>query len=227
MTKTIFRFPDKLADAKEKTISKVRAAVVPVSFGAGASYVSSKLLQKGLFSGDTPEGLRSLVELGSPYFYFALGMDKRFSGRTFFDFEDPKTYSLNMELGFNWYLRHPSSIGDLPPSAVFRAVSSAPGNFVVYDCSRMQRSDLVKQVLAEMDVIYIVVDPLPSKLMEGQSVFDDLRASFPESKIVVNKFNRGIHKGELARFLGTSNYFTLDAVPYESLCKAEFNCNLI
>lgn len=222
----LFRIPNRLYDEAAKEEARLRIAVVGASSGAGASYVSSVILRKGPFSGIAPDGLRSLAELGTPYFYMALGMDKRFAGRDFYYYEDSGPLRLNMELGYNWYLRAPES-GPASAASMFRAAYTAPGGMVVFDFSGLQTSEQLLPLLAVMDVIYLVIDPLPTRLIPAQDVIDRIRVHYPEAELVVNKFNRGIHRGELSRFLGTSDFFTVDAVSCEALCRAEYNCSLV
>lgn len=222
----LFRIPNRLYDDEAKAEAKLRIAVVGASPGAGASFVSTVVLRSGPFSGMAPEGLRSLVELGTPYFYTALGMDKRFAGRNFYYYEGEGPLKLNMELGYNWYLRAPES-DPASAASLFRGAYAAPGNMVVFDLSGLESSEHLLPLLGVMDIIYLVIDPLPTKLIPAQDIMDRIRTHFPKTEMVVNKFNRGIHRGELSRFLGTSAFFTVDEVSYEALCRAEYNCSLV
>lgn len=222
--KELFRFPDAAEDSSPSFPGRLKVAVVPAVSGAGASFVSAQILQSGLLAGETPPGMRTLVELGNAYFYVALGMDKRFKGRSFFDYSSRKKYEKNTELGYNWYLRIPGKPAP-PQTAIFRAVALAPGDMIVFDCSGLEGEALLWDVLPEMDIVYLVLDPLPTRLIAAADFIEDMRSK-TDCELVVNKFCKGIHRGELSRFLGTSNYHTVDAVPFENICRAEYNCVL-
>ena len=226
MKKSIVRIPDLSADKDPGTPEPYRLAVVGMCRGAGCSFVSARVLKNGLYEGHTPEGLRTLCELGSPYFYLALGFDRRFAGRKLCGFSSHGRHELNMEMGYNWYVRRPLET-QIKGSEVLRSFYSAAGSFVVYDCSGLCGEEVLFDILEESDRIYLVVDPLPTKLISSQGLFDEIRTSFPSSEIVVNKYGKGIHKGELAAFLGTRSYHVEGFMPIEMIYKAEYNCVLV
>jgi len=221
---SLFRFPNIQQKIIKDKGEVVKAAVVPCINEAGASYVSAKLVKEGLIAHHTPSGMRSLVELGNPYFYEALGMEKRFAGREFFEFESAEKYCLNMEFDINWYLRKKWTSMD--SASLFKVVSMAPGNLIIYDCSGIQNESVLEKILCEMDVIYLVIDPLPTKLFRSEAFIRDFKRKYPKAILVVNKFNKGVHRGQLSAFLGTGNYYTVDAVDLSHIYMAEFNCIL-
>lgn len=226
MLKKLCRIPDTVLDKRSEASEPFRLAVVGACRGAGASFVSSRVLQGGLYEGHTPDGLRTLCELGSPYFYTALGFDRRFAGRTLHGYSSHGKHELNMEMGYNWYVRKPdeTSVGD---REVLRCFYDAAGSFIVYDCSGMAGHDVLDDVLAEADKIYLVIDPLPTKLISSQLFTERIRVSFPKTELIVNKYAKGIHRRELASFLGTRDYHTEAFMPAESIYRAEYNCILV
>lgn len=223
MPEKLFRFPDRSLDTNAEFIPKIKVAVVSACSGAGGSYVCSQILKNGLISMKTPSGLRSLIELGKPYFYVALGMEKRFLGRRFFDFASGGKYETNIEMGINWYVRKPGS--ELSPMNAIKAVSMTPGSLLVFDCSGAGE-ELVLSILPEMDMVYLVLDPSPVKLLESEGYIEKIKNYSPKYTLIVNKYSQGIHKGQLSAFLGTQNYEVLPAVDLKSLHKAEYNCVL-
>ena len=66
MENRIIRIPDISADKSPGTAEPFRLAVVGACRGAGCSFVSARVLKNGMYGGHTPEGLRTLCELGSP-----------------------------------------------------------------------------------------------------------------------------------------------------------------
>jgi len=222
--KQLFRSPNRADDPKRVFSERLCVLVLSSCSGAGASYVSSQILKNGLFNHYTPAGTRTLVELGKPHFYDALGMDKRFCSREFYDFESGGKIMLNMEMGYNWYLRRNSQ--KLDDTILFKMAAMAPGNLIVFDASFCMENEAIFKLMPEMDIVYLVIDPFPSKLLSSWEYIKKVKEKCPKAIFVVNKFNKGIHKGQLASFLGTQNYYEVNEVSLEYLCKCEYNCNL-
>lgn len=206
----------------------LRIAVVPASEKAGASFVSGLLARH--LSGVTERRL-TLAELGRPYFYISLRMEKRFVMRRFIPYcellKNGKSLRElnNVEEGINWALLRPGKDQSPPPAELFRFIYNVPGDIIILDCSGLER-DKAMNVMAEADRKIIVVDPLPTKLMEYYSFLSELRLKFGDAVYVANKMNRGVHINEFARFLGTKNYIPLPAVKTEHIYKAEYACIL-
>ena len=79
-------------------------------------------------------------------------------------------------------------------------------------------------ILPEMDAVILVIDPLPSRLISTYSKIERLLITISGIIPLVNKMNKGVHRGEVARFLGTKYFCTFPFVNPENLYKAEFNC---
>ena len=131
-----------------------------------------------------------------------------------------------MEMGYNWYVRRPGET-EVSDREVLRCFYGAAGSFIVYDCSGLASYDVLDDVLGEADMIYLVMDPLPTKLISSQPFAERIRESFPGTELVVNKYAKGIHRGELASFLWTRDYHTEPFMPAEDIYRAEYNCNLV
>jgi len=206
----------------------VKIAVLPASPGAGASFVSGIT---ALMLSQTTKLKVTLAELGHPYFYQALGMEKRFVVRNFIPYREllksgKSVRELdNYEEGINWALLRPGKDEAPPPAELFRFIYNVPGETVILDCSGLDRESMVN-VLAEAERKIVVVDPLPTKLMENYSFLGDLRLKFPDAIYLANKMNRGVNKGEFSRFLGTKNYISLPALDTDLIYRAEYACVL-
>ncbi len=225
MKKNLIRIPDSFSDRESEAKEPFRLAVAGACPGAGASFVSARVLQEGLYDAHTPEGLRTLCELGKPYFYFALGFERRFAGRRFCSFSSHGKHELNMELGYNWYLRKPEE-KEAEDREIMKAFYNAAGSFIVFDCSGLCGREVLFDVMDGSDLVYLVVDPMPSKLVGSRDFIDAVRERCPSAELVVNKYCRGIHRRELAAFLGTSDYHTEGFMEAERLYRAEYNCVL-
>ena len=217
------RLPDRAADRNAESREPCRTAVVGACRGAGASFVSLRVLTKGLFGERTPSGLRTLCELGTPYFYLALGFDRRFAGREFYGFSSHGRQELNMELGYNWYVKGTEET-EMSERDILRNLYGAAGDFIVFDCSGLNDMPVLADVLSEADRIYLVVDPMPTRLIASGDFIGKTLEMFPKTEIVVDRYAKGIHRGQLRAFRGTGNYHTVENVPIEKLYRAEYNC---
>ncbi len=206
----------------------IKIAVVPASGEAGASFAAGLTAMR---LAEISSLKVTLAELGHPYFYQALGMEKRFIVRSFIPYREllkngKSVRELdNSEEGINWALLRPGKDDAPPAPELFRFIYNVPGELVVLDCSGLDRETMVN-VLAEAEKKIIVVDPLPSRLMENYAFLGDLRLKFPDAVYIVNKMNKGVHRAEFSRFLGTKNYISIPAVDQEYIYRAEYACIL-
>jgi hypothetical protein len=77
-----------------------------------------------------------------------------------------------------------------------------------------------------MDAVICVVDPIPSGLIPAASEIERLRLKCPRGIWVINKMNRGVHRGELKRFLGGVDWIEIPYLAPEHLYRAQYNCVL-
>ncbi len=223
-TGTLSRTPARnLAGGVPSAAGNVRIFAVPAGARSGASFITG-LLAALLKS----RGRTSVVELGSPYFYTALNMEKRFSERGFELFREQLRsgkrlgYPFNREEGVNWYLRAPSDRTPLRPDECIRLFSGLPGEYVIFDCSGLAESTL-RYFAGEADVIFLVFDPLPSSLLSATAFSEELLCD-ERCVPVMNRMNRGVHKGELKRYLGNRKVISVPFVKPELIYRAEYDC---
>ncbi len=216
----LFRSPISFRENKAEGSRKI--AVVPAEYGAGASFVAA---QTAMHLG----GRVTLAELGNPYFYLSLDMEKQFCGRQFSFFEEcsDKSYSEieNTLFNINWLVRRPDAEGDVEYKRLLKLLSFPPEGSLILDYSRVCE-DMVIESLSEMDQIYLVLDPLPSRLIGSSTFIEKIRLLFPSALVIVNKMNRGVHKNELRRFLGNCEIKEIPFYPPQIIYKAEYNCCL-
>ena len=179
------------------------------------------------------ESSASFLETGQPYVFDAFGMGKHFLLSGFTDFyrtfqeEKPFRGPENLWHGVHWAVL-PGVIplpAPLPQSAKewMRFAERLPGRTTVLDCSGMEES-LLTGILDRADSVYIVVDPLPGKLLPAAAALQRLRCAYPQSILAVNRMNRGVHRRELDEYLGTSGYLCLPDLGTETVYKAEYAC---
>ena len=222
----MFRIP--VVRRAEKPVPQQRTAVAGASPGCGVSFVSG-LLAAGIAclpGAENEAGSCTLAELGTPYFYTALGIEKRFADGGFIFYEDAleKRRSLltvrNSFRGLDLMLRRPDASGFAPAICACKM----PGQQVVFDLSGFSE-DALEEVLAETDRIFIVVDPLPSKLLPAEKRLRRLLLKYPDAKLIVNRMNRAVPSAELRRFLGGS-FIGLPFIDPALIYKAEYGCEL-
>ena len=215
----MYRIP--LKRRPDKPVHQYRIAVAGISPQCGVSFISGCVALS-----QAENGPCTLAELGSPYFCTALNIEMRF-GEGFVFYEDALTQRKSLLTirndyrGINLLLRRPDSKGF--PSGI--CACKMPGEVAVFDLSSAPEA-LLDEVLPEMDRIYIVIDPLPSKLIPAAEKLERLRLLYPDARIIVNKMNKGVHRSELRKFAGAPD---LTEVPYldpSVLYKAEYSCVL-
>ncbi len=233
----LFRTPD---GARNRTAplpvkEERKIALLGASPGSGVS-LASGLLAAWLRE-HAPKEAITLIELGSSYFYEAYGVEKRFIHRDFHRFYELMAQKSgikglsNIEEGINWVLRCPGdpSAGKRDSMAavtdMLRLVYNVAGTLRLFDCSGVPFS-LLWEILPEMDAVICVVDPIPSGLIPAASEIERLRLKCPRGIWVINKMNRGVHRGELKRFLGGVDWIEIPYLAPEHLYRAQYNCVL-
>lgn len=211
-----------------------KVAVAGLGRGCGVSFVA------GLLAGVAVErGWASVAfaELGTPCFYEALGMEKRFFHRNFQPFyrflkegENPGAID-NEEGGIRWLLRCPPALEgtrDFQPLSLtdrLRLIHNARGSLRLLDCSGLE-DEALWELLPELDRLIVVADPLPSRLLPRAGMLDRLSAEPDKCLLVVNKMNKGVQARELKRFLGGLRRVELPYLPPEDRYRAEYRCQL-
>lgn len=214
------------ASGVEPLLPSKRIAVAAGAAGCGCSF-AAEMLAAGL----SELGSVSLTELGSPHFFDALSLEKHFLSRGFTDFfgrlrrNESFGCDKNLFAGINWIARQGDDRDALSAAELFRAFCSPKEEYCIFDCSGLGSEEALA-VLAESDCPVCVVDPLPSRLCESRRFLEKLRLGLPEAVIIVNKMNRGVHRAELERFLGTKDYLSFPSVAPEYIYKAEYNSML-
>lgn len=234
---TFFRIPEnrRNLDATPSVKEKRNIAVTGTGRGSGVSLIAG-LLAAWIRRHESGETV-TLAELGIPYFYDAYGVEKRFLHREFIPFyrmivqkRSIKNLS-NTEEGINWVLRCPADretqddSNGLSVADRLRLIHNVSGTLRLFDCSGMP-VDQLWEILPEMDAVVCVVDPLPSGLIPAAGKVERLRLDAPHVVWVVNKMNKGVHKGELKRFLGKVPWEEIPCLPPEDLYRAQYNCVL-
>ena len=148
-----------------------------------------------------------------PLLFDQLAMDKRFGNKGFGDVyrealqEGRPLTCANWEDGINWQLMTPFATGretgiPVPVDETFlrRLVMAARGDLCIFDIAGEDRWN---PILADLDLVLAVCDPLPARLI-GEQVrirrLTELEAGGLELRFVVNRMNPGVNRRQLRRF---------------------------
>lgn len=216
-----------------QAFDKIKVGVVGIGAGAGASFLSQCLAKAAAESGI----LSCVIELGNGSIYDGIGMDKRFEGLKYFEFfkalanEESIRNKKNISDGVNWITRSRGERNiEINSNFVLKLVNNAVGELVICDFSGTDkncgRGLLEKELLQDMDKVIVVVDPLPSKLLNGQTQLLEIREAFKYAVYVINKNNTGVNRNEVLRFLKIHKPVFIPLIPLEWIYEAEYTCNI-
>ena len=227
---------------KISNMEKLKIGVCGLSENAGATFVAVYLAR---MLGEIP-GLRpALVELEDSKVYDALALIKYFDEREYFYFFEAvqKGETIrgkkNLLYGVNWACQNPhDSKASLSPAQQISLVNNISANIVVsilppaptipvtsiinraYEKSS---SDHVTCPFKDMELVLIVMDPLPSRLMAGYGFLCNLLLSNKPAIFLINKMNRGVSERELYNFLRMTDLYFLPLLEAEYIYGAEFS----
>jgi MinD-like ATPase involved in chromosome partitioning or flagellar assembly len=161
-------------------------------------------------------------------------MDKRFAGRSWFRFYEALAEGKsirgvrNMDEGINWILRSPEEGRiTLAFEQKLRLISHARSDVILCDLSGESAPDY--ELLHSMDQLIAVVDPMPSKMLEGYQTLCNIKMLETEKEgmiFVINKMNRGVNRRQMLDFLKIRKPVFLPLVSPESVYTAEYNCKI-
>lgn len=212
----------------EGVIDKLKVGIVGMSAHAGASFLAACLARFLSMTGNHP----AVVELGRGNLYDALGMDKHFAGREYCKLfrSAEKGVSLrgkgNIQEGINWVLKSPEEWNvHLNGMQKLGLINGVKGNLILCDIS-CEDEDCF-QLLQYMDKVVVVIDPLPSKMLARYGFLQSLKSiSTPDNTnlYVINKYNRGINRRELADFVKVDKPVYLPMIKPETIYALEYGC---
>ncbi len=189
--------------------------------------------------------------------YDAVAMDQRFARREFCDVyerihaSEPLRFAatgagwgkqkeklLNTEEGISWILptgqsSRADAIGhngmdlaqtDLTEAQQARLLTIPRGEVCVFD---FEADNQWNQTLMDMDVIIVVVDPLPSKMIHSKERFKFLKKLELAGCIVVwvvNYVNRGINLRQVKAYLKTNQIIRVPTFQAELIYECEYAC---
>ncbi|GHU64592.1 hypothetical protein AGMMS49983_10630 [Clostridia bacterium] len=166
--------------------------------------------------------------------YDKIGIDRHFAGRDYISFYrlaaegKPVMGKVNLSGGVNWALRMPVDLRHkVGAPSLLRLIDNIEGAPVLCDISSALPVETLADVLSDMHRIICVVDPLPSKLLAGGRVMEQVRSAEHAGIPVVyvlNKMNAGVNVREVKRFVSLNNPVEIPAVKPQLVYAAEYAC---
>ncbi len=234
-----------------------RIGVFGLAEGVGATFLSlslawnlSRLKENSVGFVDAAGYLNEkLMGMPKARVYDLLGMDKRFSLRSYQDIFDMLERNENIREVFNidehinWAVFDPegalneakkesNSEEDIGRYYGFieRLQSDLKCNLCVTDYGAYGNAYYLEKIIQELDEVIVVTDCHPSKLMAGMERLSEFKRITEEKGVhityVVNRKNQGAPTYEIMDFLGVRKIFWISAIFEEDICFAEFNCKI-
>jgi len=215
---------------------RTKVGVFSIARSSGTTYFATSLAK---YLAEQKKKPVTFIELGhcaddAPLLYDSIGIAHRFASRGFISFFKEvkhRTYikpMRNLDGGINWVLRTPEDRtreGDLTPLEEIRLLNNVFGEWVICDLG----SRLSQETMDEMDLLIGIIDPLPSKLLTSTQSYLTLRSEeFGGRPLiwVINKYNSGINRKLLTRFLKLKDPITIPIINGEWFYVAEYHCRL-
>ncbi|MBO5667423.1 MAG: hypothetical protein J6S45_08245, partial [Firmicutes bacterium] len=193
-----------------------RIGIVPVSEGAGAGLITAMLATE--LAAITGAGI-TVVELGRGNLFDQLCVDRWFRMRQMVSYwnclhgDGYVERIMNPHCGVNWLLRTPADQGtELERGRAVKLLYSLPGDVAFVDFSSVSEEDLL-YLLDDMDQVVAVVDPMPSKLLEGYERIHRLKLWKKPVTWAINRWSDQIDGKELRKILNNErNVVTLPEI---------------
>lgn len=219
-----------------------KVGVLGMAPGAGATFVSLCLARA---MADTKDHNVTVIELNGGSIYDSMALDKRFSGKEFFLFNEAIVKGesikgqMNFDEGINWAVWPRERIEEnFDTIHKLRIINNIYGNMLICDFSgeqwgydntskgSMEKRKSNLRLLEDMDHIIFVIDPMPSKMLRGYYLLNDIKSLWEKVPVtyVLNKYNDGINVKDMVDFLKVKKFVSFPAINCEALYKAEYNC---
>jgi len=218
----------------DRAAERYRIGVTGLSQGVGTTFVATALAfyfrdqgrQVSYAECLNPASCRALL-------YDQVAMDKRFGPRPFeriyqkITDEDQALQGRNKEEGIIWRLPVPEDCREkreLNQRQKARLVGLPREEVCIFDLEADYSWD---DYLMDMDVIFVVVDPLPSRLLRNRERYRTLKKmELAGCRVIwiVNKMNPGVDKKQVRNYLKADNLFWLEAIEISRIYEDEYFC---
>lgn len=210
----------------KNSFEKLKIGVIGLTENAGSAFIASYLART---LGGIKDLRPALVELKDSGLYDGLALAKHFSERDYYSFFEAVKEGesirgkKNLLQGINWACQLPKD-RQIPLSIPeqLRIVNNISARLVVSilpNETQINRDSPVR----DMEVILLVIDPLPSKLLAGHNFLCDIKSLDIPVIYLVNKMNKGVSKPELTNYLKEKRLHYIPFLDGEDIYSAEYS----
>ena len=141
--------------------------------------------------------------------------------------EKPIRNLRNVKNNVNWRIVTPEDVENqyiLTERERWELITSAMGDICVFDFESNGKWD---NFISNMDLIILVIDPLPSKLIRDRNRMIDIQ-SLDNGEVpffhLVNHMNDGVSKRQIKKYITGSNPLFIKSIDLEKVYALEFRC---
>lgn len=236
MKRTFFREYKGLQppEGERKPAEQWNIGVTGLGRSVGTTFVASSLAFYLQSKGNCLTFCQCLhPEPGRPLLYDEAAMDQRFANRRFVRFYEllsgdaPVRGLENLEQDIRWILPTPEDRDAgirLDGRQRGRLLASAKGEICIFD---LDAGSDWESLLADMDAVIAVCDPLPSRLMAGTQRFQMLKKLELSGRPVLwlcNRTNSGVSRRQTAGFLKTRDVLWVPCFDSALIYADEYAC---
>ncbi len=224
------RQPRRLAPA-EKRVRKERKVIgiAGMSPGAGCTFLTLLLAEELATALPPGDSLISVLSVEDASIYNALGMKERFRDRDFTEPADLRNMeermTPNLDEGISWAVAPPFSEAQyLLPGEKVSIARSLPGDYVLWDMGSAELGPTLRQAKDTLDVLILVIDPLPSALLASYANLETVRNCACPVYYLLNKWNTGIDQASVLDYLGIESPLLMPLLDTALIYRSEFAC---
>lgn len=227
-------FRERKEERELQGAKQLNIGVTGLGRGTGTTFVATALAFYFRDQGESVTFVQCLdVCNGRELLYDSVAMEQRFARRTYLDVYQRIREGMswqdrrNQEEGIHWILPRRSQDGKEALDAVQkqRMVLSVRDEVCIFDFEADYSWD---NLLMDMDVVVVVADPLPSKLIGGAGRFTALKKlELSGSKVVwaVNRDNDGVSRRQVQAYLKGRPDIWIPVFPADTIYRCEYSCN--
>ncbi len=214
---------------REDEQERTAVGITGLSRGAGASFITL-ILAEALASEAAGMGKQiTVLSVDDSYIYDALGMERRFRAGAFTDVyimrDGSHVMRPNVDEDISWAVSAPDSESrKLLPGEKACIARIIPGNYILWDMGYDDFDFTLRQARSSLDLLILVIDPLPSAMIGGMKRLTDIKGSGIPVLTVFNKWNKGVDAEAALDFAGCEDYITVPMADASLIYRAEYEC---
>lgn len=200
-----------------------------LSPGAGASFLTMMLAEVLASEAAADNGSVTVLSVDDTYIYDALGLDKKFAEGSFSDIYPMRNgehvFRPNVDEGISWAVAagYSDSLKLLPAekACIARII---PGSYILWD---MESDDLeltLRQAKGAVDMLLLVIDPLPSALVNNMDRLKYIKNIGIPLVAVFNKWNDGVDERAVMDYVGIDERVIMPSIDAALVYRAEYEC---